>query len=143
MTEQTPQNTNASQPNSSTNPRTRSYLQPVTAGKILTPRTTLRRVCAKAIPTTLKQAVEGFLEDLHIARRQPSYVRHYRHVLIPFVRFTDDLPPEQVSEADVRAFLAKAREEGLSGRGPVGARRQNHLRDGLFWFFEWLRRCGY
>jgi site-specific recombinase XerC len=88
-------------------------------------------------------AVEDFLEDLRLARKQPSYLRYYRDVLVPFGEFTGELPPDQVGERDVRAFLARVAEVGVTGRKGVGARRQNGLRDGLFRFFKWLQKHGY
>jgi integrase/recombinase XerC len=48
-----------------------------------------------------------------------------------------------VTEGDVRAFLAGAAEVGVSGKGPVGARQLNHLRQGLFCFYKWLQARGY
>jgi integrase/recombinase XerD len=89
------------------------------------------------------EAVDDFLEDVRMARRAPSYFLHYGYVLEPFGRFTGELPPDQVTERHVRAFLAHVAEVGVTGRRGVGARRQNHLRDGLFRFYKWLEQQGY
>ena len=94
-----------------------------------------------------QEACQEYLESLELRRYSLHTVEWYRYLLGPFGRYlhetadTDD--PSAVTEQLVLGFLRQVGDEGFEGRGPVGARRLNHYREGLFRFYVWLRERGY
>jgi integrase/recombinase XerD len=98
-------------------------------------------------PPSWAEACEEFREELRLRRISPRTIAWYKSVLEPFGRHLRETlghdRPQDVTEGDLRAFLAKVSEVGASGRRPVGARRLNHFRNGLFRFYEWAQRRGY
>jgi len=98
-------------------------------------------------PPTWSQTCEEFLEELRLRQYSPHTVTWYRSVLAPFGRFlreqTGGEDPSAANGYLVTRFLTQMSQAGPAGRGPVGARRLNHYRQGAHIFYEWLRSRGY
>ncbi|MEN6642749.1 MAG: tyrosine-type recombinase/integrase [Armatimonadia bacterium] len=112
------------------------------------PSTRLRLVTANSAGWPgWTEASDDFLQDLSIRQYSPYTINWYRSILSPFVRFLGDdgskCLPSRVDEVLARGFIADISLHGASGRGPLGAKRQNDYRDGLHLFWRWLLEHDY
>lgn len=98
-------------------------------------------------PPCWQEACCEYLEELELRRYSLHTVEWYRFLLQPFGRYLRDVAgtddPSAVSEQHVLGFLRQVGGEGFEGRRPVGARRLNHYREGLYRFYLWLQERGY
>jgi integrase/recombinase XerD len=97
-------------------------------------------------PPCWQEACREYVETLELQRYSDRTLEWYRFLLQPFGRYLElqgITDPSEVGEQHVRAFLRLVSTEGFEGRIPVGARRQNHYREGLYRFYVWLNGQGY
>lgn len=98
-------------------------------------------------PPPWQVACREYLEYLELQRYSDHTVEWYRFLLEPFGRYLDSVAgitdPSAVSEQHILRFLRIVGTEGFEGRHPVGARRQNHYRAGLYRFYLWLQKQEY
>ena len=97
-------------------------------------------------PPRWQEACREYLDSLELQRYSERTLEWYRFLLEPFGRYLElegITDPSEVGEEQVRAFLRLVATQGFEGRKPVGARRQNHYREGLYRFYLWLNDEGY